>query len=240
MRPPIDAELVHAIRVELKRIRFLVMLLKYYCPEVPIKKSYKFFKILFKQLGILRGEHVNAYRKSQSEEEGSAEGERTKKQLKFEKDLIASIPGFLKSMAGSTRKLLRKFESFPVITTQIFARNIIDQLLESLTVYTPKKKLHHNRHLLKGVIYAAEITPTVSLILKRRFSLDLILKLEDAIGDWHDLSILIHKNRKKKILSKKGLQVAKRTRAKKLEIIYDLIERIHSPKPKRGATSSSL
>ena len=224
----INSETVHRLRVELKRIRFVVQVIKYYCPKVKAKKVYKPFKVFFDELGEARGEQVNLYRKEQSESDNGETGQETKsaKLLKLEKKLIRSLPDYKMKLDDSRVKFLSKLNKLPPVTPRIFVANLSRQLVKRLNPKTEKKELHESRHLLKGIIYASEISPGIDSHLKSKFDMNLMLELEDAIGDWHDLSILIRRNERKNILTSKGLDNAKRTRQKKLENIYELIDSI--------------
>ena len=224
-----DPETIHSLRVELKKIRFLKSLLKQYVPKAKVKKAYRPFKVLFNEAGKLRGEQVNEYRKAQAERgDESGLSDTNKKIQKLELQFCKSVYKHHKNLKKGMERMNNRMQGFPLLYPKKFVENLTYQLLQNLTPKTLKKELHHNRHLLKGILYSAEIAPSVSGLIKKRFDLDLVLKLEDAIGDWHDLSILLRKAKKKSsLLSAKGMEAARRKRNEKVTFIYQSIFRLH-------------
>jgi CHAD domain-containing protein len=226
----VDPESIHVLRVELKRVRFLAGLIKRYVPKAKLKKAYRPFKTLFKAAGELRGEQVNIYRKEQSEhgDEVTLHRGTTKKIQKLGRKFAELLIRQRKKIRKGMSRLTAAMEKFPSLSQQMFVDELTTQLLNNLTPETPKKELHQNRHRLKGILYSAEIAPSVSALIKKRFDLNHILKLEDAIGDWHDLTILLHRARKGGVLSPQGVKAARKKKQEKLQFAYEAIAQLHT------------
>ncbi len=213
-----DDETLHELRVELKRVRFIKNLLLQYLKDSRINKAYKPFRKLFKRLGKIRGQHVNIYRlKTVLNNQGEVSAQKrfeTKKQ-KLEEQLHQSIN-------KSTDDLHKGINALNLFALRIqswsdddFVRSLKKQVKKKLNKRTSEKKLHGARHLLKAVVYSTELSPELAGKISSVFNMSVVANLEDAIGDWHDLSLLLKgktvqllKSKvKRKIESKKRLEL---------------------------------
>ena len=112
-----------------------------------------------------------------------------------------------------------------------FFKSIKKQVSRKINKKTSEKNLHQARHVLKSVIYSAELSSSMATKISSTFSMETVVSLEDAIGDWHDLSILL-KGKSGDLLTTKAKKRIQKKKKDELKRIYQLIpELLLSNKP---------
>lgn len=217
-----DDETLHMLRVELKRVRFIKNVLSQYLDDARINKAYKPFRKLFKKLGKIRGQQVNTYRLKTTVDnlsEASTEQRFIKKKEKLEQHLRQTI-------SKSTDKLHKGINTLNIFALKIkswdddaFVHSLIKDVKRKVKKRIPEKKLHGVRHLLKAVLFSSELSSELTKKVNSVFNLAAVRDLEDAIGDWHDLSLLLSgktirqlKSKNKRKIEDKKRQELKRVR----------------------------
>jgi CHAD domain-containing protein len=189
-----DDETLHDLRVELKRIRFIKNVVLQYLEDSGINKAYKPFRKLFKKLGKIRGQHVNIYRLKTTltnTSEPSAQKHFEKKKQRLEEQLLHLINKSMDGLHAGINTLNKFALRIKAWSDDDFVRSLKRQVRKRITKRTTKKNLHRARHLLKAVMYSAELSPVLAKKIHKVFNVPVVKHLEDAIGDWHDLSLLL-------------------------------------------------
>lgn len=221
----IDAETLHDLRVELKRVRFLKTILIHHKKKKDVDKAYAPFKKLFEKLGEIRGPHVNLYRlnttlrmgvERKAQKHFQSKRERLEQNLR--KYLVKSVDALRDSMAVMEAMIAL----LPNWNETDFLKSIKKQVDKKINKKTPEKNLHRARHALKAVIYSAELSSGMALKIHSTFNMETVVSLEDAIGDWHDLSILL-KGKSGHLLTAKAKKQIQKKKKDELKRIRQLI-----------------
>lgn len=229
-----DEETLHQLRVELKRVRFIKNILCDYVEESTIDKAYKPFRELFKQLGKIRGQHVNIYRLNTVLNNSNEQTIQKKFENKKQK-LEQHLQHFIDQNAYGLQKSM---DRFILLASQIntwnndeYVRSLKKQVKRKINQRTPKKRLHHGRHLLKAVLYSTELSSGVAAKINSIFNISVVADLEDAIGDWHDLSLLL-KQKSARLLKQKTKRKIKEKKHQELKRVRQQIPKLFSSEEK--------
>lgn len=218
-----DAETLHDLRVELKRVRFLKNVLRENGEKKnKLDKAYKPFKNLFSQLGKIRGQHVNLYRLNSALKhniEPIAQKHFHNKREKLERKLNETLSKNVDSLRTGMIAMESLVEQILEWEEASFVQSLKKQVRKRINKKTPDEKFHPVRHILKAVVYSSEISSSMAEAIGKIFNMDVVVNLEDAIGDWHDLSILL-KGKSGKLLTKKAkkrINKKKKTERKRIK-----------------------
>lgn len=190
-----DAEALHTLRVELKRVRFLKTILDQHEKPRKVDKAYKPFKKLFEQVGKIRGQHVNMHRLSKTlkqNDESKARKHFKRKQKHLEKQFNDMITHHTSGLSQGMLAMDAMLKNMPELSEKDFLKHLIKQVGKRINLKTPTRKWHAGRHALKSVIYSAELSNALASKIASVFNMAVIVNLEDAIGDWHDFTILLN------------------------------------------------
>jgi CHAD domain-containing protein len=232
LKQEVTVEELHQLRIELKKIRFVVQVLKRYYQKEKVEKAYKPFRHLFNTAGALRSHHVNLYRTNQADTAGEEFEVRHQFMLheeKFKKKFQKALPHELESVRKAMKSLQKQMRYFPEVDDKAFVYDLAARVFKKLTAHTPKEKLHQSRHLLKVVLYSSELSEDMRMLIEHVFNVEKVTSLEDAIGDWHDLTLLLKSTRRINKFSPVTMEKIESKRDRKLELIYDLIPLMHQP-----------
>jgi CHAD domain-containing protein len=228
-----DAETLHDLRVELKRVRFLKGILVQHKKKKEVDKAYEPFRKLFKKLGEIRGQHVNLYRLSTTVKkvvEPTAlkhfQSKRERLEQKLKRRLSKSNNALHESMLAMEAMIVL----LPDWSEADFIKSLKKQVVKKIKKKTPEKDLHPARHALKAIIYSAELSGSLASKIGSTFNMEVVVNLEDAIGDWHDLSLLLKGKSGDLLTPKAKKQILKKKKAE-LKRIRQLIPNLLIPKP---------
>jgi CRISPR/Cas system CSM-associated protein Csm2 small subunit len=89
--------------------------------------------------------------------------------------------------------------------------------------------LHGVRHLLlKAILYSAELSSVLANKIHNLFNMAVVHDLEDAVGDWHDLSLLL-RGKTVKLLKSKTRRKIKAKKQEELKRIHHQIPKLFLP-----------
>jgi CHAD domain-containing protein len=227
-----DTETLHDLRVELKRVRFLKTILVQHKKKKDVARAYAPFKKLFKKLGEIRSQHVNLYRLSTTLKQGAEptalkhfQGKREKLEQKLKKSLAKSVNALRESMLA----LEIMIALLPNWSESDFLKSVKKQVAKKINKKTSEKNLHPARHVLKSVIYSVELSGSMASKINSTFNIEVVVNLEDAIGDWHDLSLLLKGKSGDLLTPKAKKQILKKKKAE-LKRIRQLIPNLRMSK----------
>lgn len=213
-----DPEIIHEIRISLKKIKSLFNLIEYNFPTFNAINEYKTFKKIFKKTGFMRdfeitNQILNQYkRKIFNKNEGANNHREKKNNLVF------------RNKISQYKKTIKKYNTIAMfycdkmrIKSLKEYLNIKDQELKNILLKKIKeKKLHSVRKMIKEINY-------LSSIQKKYFTnknYDLIQKM---IGDWHDKKIAI--KYLKNNISNKLIKALEKRCKNDLKLIHSLISK---------------
>jgi CHAD domain-containing protein len=226
-----DDDRLHELRVELKRVRFIKNVLFGYLEDDRISRAYAPFRKLFKKVGKVRGQYVNLYR-LQSVANQRNEAAAQKKLAARKQKLEQRVQQFIRHHMEDLQNGRQAFAAFTLkINTwndDEFVRTLKKQVKRKINTKTSKKNLHGGRHLLKAVLYSAELSPELAGKISRVFNMARVADLEDAIGDWHDLALLV-KGKTVKLVKSKTRRKINAKKQKELKRIRQQIPKLFLP-----------
>jgi CHAD domain-containing protein len=212
----------HQLRISLKRLRFIGKTLMHYKAK-GISKGLRPYRSVFRYAGRIRQQQVHAT-------------------LLSRHGVDQSHQIFTKKLRGNHGKLLKKWpgvaqvfladavRAYPVlggvirawdIREEEYVRELSDRVCTRFRSELPDEILHESRKLLKEVLYSCEVSRTLRSAFDARFNLRTAVRLEDAIGDWHDLDLLLNERLGSEALTKgkirQHLEAEKKRERKKIE-----------------------
>lgn len=178
-----QAETLHKLRVNIKKIRALLRLVQYDDPKFNYKKQYKPFRKVFRAAGKIREHDITAAILSKHINTTTVPlttlDAPTTKQLKK----IAEQRKKIKKCANLLLKELRRIDSESIYTYLHMKREYLRQQLATMP---PEEKLHDLRKQIKDVIYLLNAVQQ-----EEEFSL-FLSELEALIGKWHDKAVALN------------------------------------------------
>lgn len=189
-----DEKAIHKLRVRIKMLKALVIMLKWYDPDLDVDKLKKPWK-LFKKAGEIRewqlltsfilhsgneGDTMAEVLSYISEKEKKAYKEYRNTCRKYENDLLKGIDHWLKPYLARLKKW--PFDYFSYEAQSIIAQLSVKQL--------PDKVIHKIRRKMKVLIYNlrmlnGEMTTPENLALQPEF----LMRLDGLLGNWHDARV---------------------------------------------------
>lgn len=202
----------HRLRISLKRVRFIHRLVRRHGVK-GVSRFIHPYSTLFKAAGVIRQLHLHAqlvlaYGKK-------AEQERVLHYLrKKELSVLKKWPGKASSCLAEMISGQTGFEQAVTnvgITVAAYSNDLKRRVSNRFTNKLPDDKLHKSRKRLKEILYSREISSALNTRLTATYHIRTVMALEDAIGDWHDLELVLlhgfpHQHRLTKN-SRKALQV---------------------------------
>jgi CHAD domain-containing protein len=215
-------EQLHEIRVELKKIKTLFNFLASGSKQFNAATVYKPLKQLFKKAGIIRESDVlhQLFKDYKLERFEKAIILKTKGQKK----VIAKFHKKTTQYIKTTKQIHKKFERYFTHTNTTHLRKYISkierQLCEKLFQKFNQDKLHPIRKQVKELIYLSQITNAENNLQK----IETFNKLQDAIGNWHDKTVLIDLLQKKQNpLYKESIKKLKLACTRDIKLIKSLM-----------------
>ncbi len=154
---------------------------------------FKPYTKLFRYAGRIRENHVQVYLLRKY---GNQFSDETifKSLRKTERKLIKKWPDIaiavLTEIVRSYLNITKEISKCTVSSAQ-YLNDLEQHLTHCFTAKISDNKLHRSRKTLKGVVYSAEFSPEFKRSVNHFCNLKIASKLEDAIGDWHDLDLVM-------------------------------------------------
>ncbi|MBK8551588.1 MAG: CHAD domain-containing protein [Ignavibacteria bacterium] len=186
-----DQEVLHRIRVELKKIKAIFHLISYCTGKFNVSKEYSSLKIIFRKAGRIREIDV-ANKLYQDYHIKNIKGSKTEDQDKLISEFRQNIPVYKKTVTGSHKKLEKYFERVNSDCYKKYLNIKKEELQKQIYPLMIESKLHKSRKIIKEIYYLSGISRW------RKNNLDPFYnEVQDIIGKWHDkqmLMSLIHKH----------------------------------------------
>lgn len=189
-----DPEILHRIRVELKKIKVLFHLVAF-CPgNFNSKREYKPLRKIFRKAGHIRKVDVvsrlqHEYKTDDMKQDVLSE---TRKKRKYISSFKNNIPDFQRIIRKYDKKMKKYFKR---TDAGCFKKYLLSKENEVEKKFSPRlrlRELHESRKLIKEIIYLSPLSKDVPVDVKYYHS------LQDIIGSWHDKQMFMQLVRKKR------------------------------------------
>jgi len=183
-----EAEDIHQLRVNIKKINALIQLFEYLEPDTNYKKLFRPIRILFKQAGEIRELQLYLIKV------GTCQAGSEKNEKKLTAKLVKCINRFLKNKEKWSKYLNRFLEKTAKIDHNFEVNTLI--------AYFNSTLLKINNRLRKGEFHEARMKIKIILYLKSlfteeqhnaiRINFGFLDQLQKIIGNWHDLQVSLN------------------------------------------------
>jgi len=181
-----DQEDLHKFRVQIKKLRAMLLLFEHTSKENELLKNFKPVRKIFKHAGNIRDAHINL---------GLSERYKLKNEL-FETSQQKIIEEgtlefhskggeFIKDIKTAHRKLKKQLHKVDDGEIAAYYKNQLEQIATNFKVSGFTEDMHTNRKLIKILVYNHKLAG-YALDGKVPFNVSYLDKLQEAIGKWHD------------------------------------------------------
>ncbi len=181
-----DQEELHKFRVQIKKLRAMLLLFEKTSKENGLLKHFKPVRKIFKYAGNIREAHTNLelsarfglknelFESGQQKiiHEGTAEFRSKGRE-------------FLKDIKTAHQKIKKQIPKVDDSQIAAFYKKQLEQIAASLAISGFTEDMHANRKLIKILVYNYKLAGQ-ALDGKIPFNLAYLDKLQEAIGKWHD------------------------------------------------------
>ena len=188
-----DGYSIHGSRVEIEKITALCEFIHFSEPAADVHSELKPIRHIFKLLGQIRDLHramdlCEEFKIDESLCEQHQSMKRIRHKIKAQyakhKDQLRKI------RKRNTKRLLQT----NAVTLRTYLHEQQTELSTLLSVHPSLQALHETRKYIKYLLYTAALAPAQRVVSKADMTrLD---KLQDQIGDWHDLCLFIERLKK--------------------------------------------
>lgn len=202
-------EELHQFRLQVKKIRALLLFLQGRSAIKPLKP----LQAIFKQAGKIRSAHVNLaiieqYQVADTEIENEQEKIANSESKRFCSEVGAHVKT-LKKLRKALAAIFQDIENKAVVP-------VYKKQLKKLTRFftrpnLPVLKLHQTRKKIKNLLYFCDVLPD-SLLQKFQLNIACLDQLQEAIGQWHDVVVAFELLKTEGIADKKVMNLLERRR----------------------------
>lgn len=210
-----DLEMLHRMRLEIKKIKTLLRLIKYNHKSFKTRSSFIPFRTIFRACEKIREPQV--LHALVVKFTGKTDLPTPKLSGPIQQ-FTDEIPAYLTSVKKQERILLKEIEKVKSDTYKRYLRKKNKELKSALQPAFKGKELHTIRKLIKEIYYLLCIN-SISKSINPFFK-----KCDDLIGVWHDKSIVIQKIRKTMPLQNNLIKKLQNEKRKDLVSLKKLIK----------------
>jgi CHAD domain-containing protein len=181
-----DQEELHKFRVQIKKLRAMLLLFEKTSKENRLLKNFKPVRNIFKYAGNIREAHTNL---ELSERFGLKNELFESSQQKIIDEGTAEFQSkgreFLKDIKTARQKIKKQIPKVDDSQIAAFCKKQLEQVAASLAISGFTEDMHANRKLIKILVYNYKLAGQ-ALEGKIPFNTAYLDKLQEAIGKWHD------------------------------------------------------
>jgi CHAD domain-containing protein len=181
-----DPEVLHSIRLELKKVKSIINLLQYGLPDFRGHKYYIPFRNIFRRAGEIRQSEV-IYKLLLQNQIGRITDSQIPNADQEERLISAfkkDVPTFITTVTTQRSKLKEYIKNLTGKTARKYLTKRRRQVKRLLFPVFEPASLHKTRKITKEIIFLRWVD-------KRKSSVAFFKKIEDKIGQWHDKQILL-------------------------------------------------
>ena len=205
-----DAELLHQVRVEIKRLKALLALLQYHNKKFDAHKAYVPFRDIFRACYAIREPAVmSELSKKFAAQKRKPSGADKATIKKFQKE----IPRYLETVDKKGKKLVKEIKKVSPKTLERYLKRNKRALEGKLFPSFHARDLHKSRKLVKEIMYLETIA------IGREDRDPFFAEIAELIGTWHDRVIYIDKLRKNKPKPEEEISMLRAENSKELRTL---------------------
>ena len=181
-----DPEVLHSIRVELKKIKSILNLMQFGLPNLKGHKRYIPFRTIFRRAGEIRQPEVIYKLLLQHQIRGITDSQIPNADQEerlisaFKKD----VPMFIAIVTAKRSKLKEYLENLTEKKARKYLAKRRQQVKRLLFPIFEPEALHKTRKIIKEIIF-------LDWVDKDKPSVTFFKKIESRIGQWHDKQVLL-------------------------------------------------
>ncbi len=181
-----DQEALHKFRVQIKKLRAMLLLFEQTSKENGLLKNFKPVRKIFKYAGNIRDAHTNL-QLSERYKLKNEQFEISQQKIIDEGTTEFQSKGeeFLKDIKTAHKKLKKQLHKVNDSHIAAYYKDQLEQIATNLTVFGFNEDMHTNRKLIKILVYNHKLAGH-ALDGKIPFNIVYLDKLQEAIGKWHD------------------------------------------------------
>lgn len=190
-----QVETLHLFRVELKKIRAVFFHLQEMLEQKAVKKNHRQVKKIFTKAGRIRELQLQISWLEKHRKFNLLRVMKYESKLrKSDKNFHHRIPGMLNILKKGFDKTENKLSGITQQQTDQYISKKWQTVLRPLLTNIDEKRWHETRKGVKQLVYARYWISAETILRKKVISIFLVLdKLQNAIGNWHDLDLLATK-----------------------------------------------
>jgi len=189
-----DPEILHRIRVELKKIKVLFHLVAFCSEDFKAKREYKPLKKIFRRAGRIRKFDVDALVLHENEIENVEQN--VLSEIYKKKKYIVSFKNNIHDFRNIARRYDKKMKKYYAKADAVCLKKYVlhkeKEVQKGLFPSLHVQQLHELRKLVKEILYLSPLNKSGFIDKKYYYS------LQEIIGSWHDKQALIQLLKKNK------------------------------------------
>jgi CHAD domain-containing protein len=181
-----DQEALHKFRVQIKKLRAMLLLFENTSSERGLLKNFKPVREIFKHAGNIRDAHTNLELSERYQLKNEL-FEISQQKIIDDGTVEFQHKGeeFLKDIKTAHKKLKKQLHKVNDSKIAAYYQNQLQQIATNLTVSGFTEDMHTNRKLIKILVYNHKLAEH-ALDGKVPFNVNYLDKLQETIGKWHD------------------------------------------------------
>jgi len=181
-----DQEDLHKFRVQIKKLRAMLLLFENTSKENGLLKNFKPVRKIFKHAGSIRDAHINLQLSERYKLKNEIFETSQQKIIEEGTTEFQSRGGeFLKDIKNAHNKLKKQLPKVDDSRVAAYYKNQLEQIATNFTVSGFTEDMHTNRKLIKILVYNHKLAGH-ALNGKIAFNVSYLDKLQETIGKWHD------------------------------------------------------
>ncbi len=181
-----DQEHIHKFRVQVKKLRALLILLSHTSKQAALLESFKPVRKIFKKAGIIREAFINLQvAKKYNMDDEAFITEEQEKIITGTTDFKTKGKFYLKKVKKSYKKILHQLMPVPDKDIEAYYNKQLHEIAVNMIVSGFSQDMHNNRKLIKILLYNYKLTCN-TLNNSLSININYMDKLQEAIGNWHD------------------------------------------------------
>ncbi len=186
-----DAEQLHALRVEVKKLRAMLILLKTVTHRKHLLKMFRPARKLFKQAGDIRSAQINLQLADEFNLHNAEFNEHQQQLVKRHAERFKmKAPKMLKRLKRAHRLIKPRLPQVSGKSVADFYNKQLKQIAGSLAVPHFDDELHNCRKQLKVLMYNYKLTAD-AIAKYIKLNEQYVDDLQSNIGEWHDKALAL-------------------------------------------------
>ena len=201
-------EALHQFRIQVKKLRALIILLESNGEKHPLSKRFKPLRRIFKKAGMIRDAylHEQLTRQMKLGRTGIIKEQR-EIQKKAVREFQAETDKFFEDLKESHKSLRKKLRPVNKVHLIRYYDRVLKEIALIIAKFKFDEEMHSCRKLIKVLIYNHKVARP---LLNPALNEDYLKNIETAIGDWHNLALALEFFAQHDIKNQMGIRLLKK------------------------------